>query len=1755
MNRYLTLAALLSATALTAEAKVKLHTIGDSTMQTYDASTDKRGWSQMLQQFFDPDQVTVNNRGKSGASSKSFYKESAYWPTLVSGGSDQMQAGDFLVIQFAHNDEKSNGTDGDEENDLHASLADGKSVDYRGTTPFGTYKDYLRHYIDEAKAMGVKPVLVGPICRKYFSGNTIRRNGRHDLGDKFNVIRDGQLLENQSLPAADHTMDYVYQMQEVAAEYVDVPYIDLTTATADLYLSYGEAYCTSNLFCKDDSTHPAAMGATLIARLFAQLVRGQAEGGEPDAARRAVLEELNAAVVLSSEISFSPADGDLGRTYVGQTFTREYNVSAFGLTPAAGTVTFTAEGGFELSADRQTYSASIDVPYTGSTLIAPVYLRYQASKAGTVTGTLTATNGDVVSQLPLTLEVATLGGEAFSITYPLATSAEGVVEGVGLAIGESMQNLEVRQYSAIDTGKEMMQLIQLSGQAADGSWPAGEIDEVSDRYVQFTFQCPEEARLNVTRLGLHIGGRGGNGLCAKAYYSTDASFSSSIQIFEQSKMTNKQVYEVDQDVALTLEEGERLYIRVYPWYNGAATGKWLCLSNVYVSGTAEQAGGVVIPGSITYGLHTAGTDQTPTFAPEEMLAGFAGLSLTAGSALTMTGTTGWTGSDANVTMTSVYNGTGSSFPSAPTESNTLTFTLNPDDGFYFTPSCVSFSAARFGTDGGTVTAVLAAGAAQQTLCEAEGVNRGGKGLELKRISADVSGIVASSDEPLRLQISFLGLGNTKTMGIADLVIEGTLQGAASSATKYTLQTAVLPAEAGSIAVDPQLGAYKEGTVVTLTALRNFGYDFSAWTDAAGQTLSTDTEYQLTMDTDKVVNACFDVLPVYTVRTACVNDAERPLGSVTLSPNEHDGRYEAGTEITARANGSKILRFMQWTDNCPDAGTSPVRTLTVDQDMELVASFEVQDFVAVFDASRVQGYASNATYPFAADITWDESRQAECAIVRLADGALLKGTGSTPVVRNREGVVLTGLNGLYQNGFRTTDIAWQYRFSTLGFTSARVECQMAAKNMACRDWQALYSLDGEHFTQLHTWSATANVISDVAFDLPADAANAPLVYIRFTGLGEEMLSTSYEFDGDCEGLEFCSHSESGFGHLYVLGTAVVEADDVAPRLTTTLPADGSEGISASGRISLSYDERIAYGEGEATLTALATGESKVLTPVWSSRSVSFDYVSRQYGQSYTLQLPAGYVVDRSGNAAAAATLTFRVMERQAATPRTFDAVVDHTLPLEHGNCIPASADMPAQYRYIQDAINAAPDAGTHPYLIYIREGYYSDPNWTFSDSYGTRYVDPQSTSSNAATEQIASGINAYDSCRVVWVNKPNVHLIGQDVNKVTLATDRLDGSMASDHSRVWYHVNAGATLIVTERGKGFYAENLTIDNENWTKDRLQGPQALCLRIRSDRTIFNNVRARSYQDTYYSAGGFNRQFWLHSTLEGSVDFIYGDGEVFFEGCRLDINRQKGGYIVAPSHIDAQTRWGYVFNNTTITTSYAADPSTYQIYFGRPWHNQPRTVFLHTQCEVTPYAGYWYPTMGGLPKLWAVYDIWDRQGNKLSEESISEYFYTDATGEHHATAQNSLTAEEASLYTLSNVMAGDGTSDPETGVWNPMAVVEPTAVPDIVEQGGSLRWDPVDYAICYVVTVNGQAVAFPTVCSYDGLRQGDVVTIQSVNEHGALSAPSSALTVGQSDAIESVLAEPVQSSVAPYDLFGRRVSASHHGLRIESGRIMMQ
>ena len=559
----------------------KIHTIGDSTMATYSESTTvTRGWGQMFQQFFTGD-ITVNNRAKSGASSKSFYEESAYWQSVKK----QIEPGDYVIISFAHNDEKNNGCDGDSLKAYYTANGDATtaaSLDYRGTTPSGTYKAYLRKYISETRALGATPILMGAICRKYFTGSTIRRNGRHDLGDNFDLLENGTYKKGLKVSEDDHSMDYPYQMKLVAEEQ-GVPYLDLTTATKELYESYGDAKANELLFDGNGSTHTSAMGATLIARLAAQLLQ-----------KAGILTEY---INLTSDLSVNPAAIDLGKAYKGQTTTRELQISGFDLTPSVGTVNISATKGLVVSVDGATFAQQASLDYKEGNVIGTVQVRYEFQQTGAVDESITISCGDKTLSVPVTGECVKLADGVTAIAYwRLEKDDQCTVTGPINPVGESYSEMVLQKYSNPNanttwpeyTGFTADRKVQRNLIAGE-KWPAGEIDEVSTRWIEFAVQPATGTTLNVDSIGMFVCGCGGNGMRCKIYYSKEADFANAVNIADfSSSMVANNMMAVSAQPVLSVEDGETLRIRIYPWYNGTATGKTLCVSDVTVHGVATD---------------------------------------------------------------------------------------------------------------------------------------------------------------------------------------------------------------------------------------------------------------------------------------------------------------------------------------------------------------------------------------------------------------------------------------------------------------------------------------------------------------------------------------------------------------------------------------------------------------------------------------------------------------------------------------------------------------------------------------------------------------------------------------------------------------------------------------------------------------------------------------------------------------------------------------------------------------------------------------------------------------------------------------------------------------------------------------------------------------------------------------------------------------------------------------------------------------
>lgn len=543
-------------------------------MAPYDESaTVTRGWGMYFGNFLTNGWTSVNY-AKGGRDSYGGYNE--LWQTAKKN----VEAGDYVIITFAHNDEKNSGMDGVQLQAYYESIGQ-TWTETRGSIPSTTYKENLGKIVDEAKALGATPIICSPVCRSYFSGSKIKRNGRHDLGDSYKVLTENGPVDGPKLAADDHTMDYAYHSEQLAKE-KGVAFIDLTNATADLYESYGDAKCHEYLFDGEGSTHFNTTGALLVARECARLMKAQGIMADD--------------ITLPTDISVAPATGDMGEAYKGQTLTKEFTLNGFGLTPEEGTVTIAATEGVMLSTDKTNWSSNLTANYTASTLVQTFYAQVTLTENGTFSGTITVRQGDKTIDIPITASAIVLeGGVEVNAYWRLEKDDSYELSGPATAIAETFQGMYVQRYSNPNansvwpewTGYEASRKMQRDLLTGD-AWPADEIDDNPERYIQWGIKPASSMELKVDAISLFVAGCGGNGMCCHIYYSTD-NFETRTTIFEMKKMPANNPQYVESKPVITLKEGQQLLVRVYPWYNGAANGKTICLSDLTIHGMAVDA--------------------------------------------------------------------------------------------------------------------------------------------------------------------------------------------------------------------------------------------------------------------------------------------------------------------------------------------------------------------------------------------------------------------------------------------------------------------------------------------------------------------------------------------------------------------------------------------------------------------------------------------------------------------------------------------------------------------------------------------------------------------------------------------------------------------------------------------------------------------------------------------------------------------------------------------------------------------------------------------------------------------------------------------------------------------------------------------------------------------------------------------------------------------------------------------------------------
>jgi lysophospholipase L1-like esterase len=236
MNRrgyYLIFIAVVSVLSFTfKEKKIRIYLIGDSTIANKETKAyPETGWGMPFKYFFDSS-VVVDNRAKNGRSTRTFISENLWQPIEA-----DLNEGDYVFMQFGHNDEVPEKTD--------------------RYTPPTDYKKNLHRFIDEARNKKAIPIVLTPVARRKFD-------------------KEGNVVETHE--------EYSRLAREVAAE-AKVPLIDLDEKSKILYQQFGDQ--TSRLLFlqlqpgehpnypdgKEDNTHFSELGARKIAELVLAEIR------------------------------------------------------------------------------------------------------------------------------------------------------------------------------------------------------------------------------------------------------------------------------------------------------------------------------------------------------------------------------------------------------------------------------------------------------------------------------------------------------------------------------------------------------------------------------------------------------------------------------------------------------------------------------------------------------------------------------------------------------------------------------------------------------------------------------------------------------------------------------------------------------------------------------------------------------------------------------------------------------------------------------------------------------------------------------------------------------------------------------------------------------------------------------------------------------------------------------------------------------------------------------------------------------------------------------------------------------------------------------------------------------------------------------------------------------------------------------------------------------------------------------------------
>lgn len=759
--------------------------------------------------------------------------------------------------------------------------------------------------------------------------------------------------------------------------------------------------------------------------------------------------------------------------------------------------------------------------------------------------------------------------------------------------------------------------------------------------------------------------------------------------------------------------------------------------------------------------------------------------------------------------------------SAASANNELVFKVTPAKGITFTPTKVSALVRRFGTDGGLIN-VSARNDEGKNVILATGMiparNKVGSN-GVASFEFNIADSLATS-KGFALVVNLYNLGNTKQFGISNIQIDGTVNGTKEEVAQYTLATKTNLEGAGTVSVYPKGDKFDDGTELTVTATKNFGYKFNNWTDADGNVVSQESKYTFTLKANTTLTANFEKINTYALDLTVASPANSYMVQASPAATVVEGKnmYEDGTTVTLTASSNPIMTFTGWS-NGETAGEIKVN---MTGNVALTANYSAIDYIAGWDFYKAGGNGRIADF-YAADNDVDQ------LVLRNADG-----TNVAWLDKNQESA--GGYEGKpaavnWRNDAAIGTYYWQVKVNAANFTDIKVSADMMYNYNGYQKQDVDYSIDNVNWTNLGSINIPGvKNWTNGTFTLPAAANNQATLYIRWKS------DTSSTLDGTTS-----TNDGIAISNIFVTGTEKPVDDGKAPVLVSSVPAEGSTTASANGKVVLTFDEKVKLAE-----SATATIGTQKLTPTVSGKSIIMEYKGLSYATAYVFTLPANSISDLTGNFIDKdITVNFTTKNKPTIAKALYDFI------------IPDNGDFKA-------AITAAAkrtDTSVR-YRIFVKAGSYTIP------------VD------SSVTVTGSDGV-AYPSATTV-INTPNVSIVGENMDEVTFVNTVPTNLIAGTYgpANPIEGIGKGDVLQLNSGATNTYFQDVTLKSgmaDNTGRN-------IVLNDKSNKTICKDVCLYAYQDTYVSNNENSRFYFEGGRLRGRTDFLCGKGDVYYNGVDL-------------------------------------------------------------------------------------------------------------------------------------------------------------------------------------------------------------------------------------------------------------------------------